>query len=91
MNARDRYQNHTYSQGRDRGRAEHAAQDMAEYALMGGPRVTVEWHPNNHGYPYRASCQCGWQSLGYVAQHAAHNMADDHRKTVHGLSIFQGR
>lgn len=25
--ARDRYQNHTYSESRDRGRAEHARQD----------------------------------------------------------------
>ncbi|SHY45775.1 Uncharacterised protein [Mycobacteroides abscessus subsp. abscessus] len=28
MNARDRYVHHTYSESRDRGRAEHAAQDL---------------------------------------------------------------
>ena len=31
-----------------------------------------------HGYPYRAHCSCGWQSRGYVAAHAAHDMADAH-------------
>ena len=31
-----------------------------------------------HGYPYRAHCSCGWQSWGYVAAHAAHDMADAH-------------
>lgn len=28
MNARDRYVNHTYTENRDHGRAEHAAQDL---------------------------------------------------------------
>lgn len=30
MRDRDRYQNHTYTESRDRGRAEHAAQDLAD-------------------------------------------------------------
>jgi hypothetical protein len=30
MNARDRYTDHTYTESRDRGRAEHAAQDLAD-------------------------------------------------------------
>ncbi|WP_157930880.1 hypothetical protein [Mycobacteroides abscessus] len=33
MNARDRYINHTYSQSRDRGRAEYAAQDLSDTEL----------------------------------------------------------
>ncbi len=32
MNAHDRYINHTYSQSRDRGRDEHAAQDLSDTA-----------------------------------------------------------
>lgn len=40
--------------------------------------TSVDWVPNNHGYPFRATCTCGWQSLGYVARHAADAMAEDH-------------
>lgn len=32
MQDRDRYQRHTYSESRDRGRAEHARQDMRDAA-----------------------------------------------------------
>lgn len=31
MNARDRYTNHTYTESRDRRRAEHAAQDLDDH------------------------------------------------------------
>jgi len=43
---------------------------------------TIEtfWVPNNHGYPYRASCTCGWFSNTYAARHAAADMAYDHLK-----------
>jgi hypothetical protein len=44
--------------------------------------ILTGWTPNNHGYPYRASCSCGWQSLGYVTDFAAEIMADEHRKEV---------
>ena len=28
-------------------------------------RVSVQWFPDNHGYPYRAECStCGWHSRG---------------------------
>lgn len=40
--------------------------------------ITVAWTPNNHGYPYRATCGCGWQSNTYAAEHAAQTMGDDH-------------
>lgn len=40
--------------------------------------VTVGWVANNHGYPYRATCSCGWESPTYVATHAARGMADWH-------------
>jgi hypothetical protein len=33
---------------------------------------------DNHGYPFRAACVCGWQSNTYAAVHAAKIMADDH-------------
>ncbi|QWS68264.1 hypothetical protein SEA_VANLEE_148 [Gordonia phage VanLee] len=33
---------------------------------------------NNHGYPYRAWCQCGWRSPGYAARHAAESMMTGH-------------
>lgn len=29
-------------------------------------------------YPYRAVCTCSWTSRGYVRNHAAQTMADDH-------------
>lgn len=37
---------------------------------------------NNHGYPWKAVCSCGWASRGYVAAHAAQAMADDHDEQV---------
>jgi hypothetical protein len=40
--------------------------------------AAVTWTTNNHGYPYKAFCECGWQSRGYVAVHAAQSMADGH-------------
>lgn len=33
---------------------------------------------DSHGYPWRATCRCGWVSDGYVAERAAQLMADDH-------------
>lgn len=38
----------------------------------------VNWHGDNHGYPYRATCVCGWQSRPYVSREAARAMGDDH-------------
>lgn len=32
----------------------------------------------SHGYPYRAYCECGWQSPTYVAAHACHAMHESH-------------
>jgi hypothetical protein len=54
---------------------------------MSGHGVSVGWVPDNHGYPYRATCSCGWQSRTYVARHAAQMMADDH---VAGASTVAG-
>jgi hypothetical protein len=36
----------------------------------------------SHGYPYRATCSCGWQSNTYCAEHAAQGMAEYHLKEV---------
>lgn len=33
---------------------------------------------NNHGYPYTGVCSCGWFSRGYVRDHAAQTMVEDH-------------
>lgn len=41
-------------------------------------QTSVGWVPDNHGYPYRATCSCGWQSNTYAATHAAQQMADAH-------------
>lgn len=39
-------------------------------------------------YPHRGACTCGWQSAwGYVAEHAAQAMADDHVKTAHSAEV----
>lgn len=40
--------------------------------------ITVAWEADNHGYPYRATCSCGWQSMPYARTHAAQMMADIH-------------
>lgn len=37
MNARDRYVNHTYTENRDHGRAEHAAQGRITEAARASP------------------------------------------------------
>ncbi|AER26154.1 hypothetical protein SSEA_SKINNY_161 [Mycobacterium phage Skinny] len=44
---------------------------------------TVVWVPNNHGYPFRAECSCGWQSATYAAEHAAEAMGADHWASTH--------
>jgi hypothetical protein len=33
-----------------------------------------------HGYPYRAHCDCGWQSKSYAATHAAQTMGAEHEE-----------
>ncbi len=43
-----------------------------------GHTVTVADHRHDHGYPYRAECECGWISKSYAAVHAARTMADEH-------------
>jgi len=31
-------------------------------------------------YPFRPTCSCGWVTRGYVAEHAARAVADDHEE-----------
>ena len=38
MTGRDRYRQHTYTESRDRGRAEHAAHDLADRDTDKGPK-----------------------------------------------------
>ena len=33
-------------------------------------------------YPFRPTCSCGWTTWGYVAAHAAQDMADDHEENA---------
>lgn len=47
--------------------------------------ATVELVPGAR-YPWRASCACGWASRGYVAEHAARLMAEDHECPEEGSS-----
>ena len=42
--------------------------------------ITVTTVANNHGYPYRAVCECGWQSPTYCASHAAETMGAAHKE-----------
>ena len=43
--------------------------------------AAVHYRPKfSHGYPWRAECWCGYVSRGYVAEHAAQSMADNHNK-----------
>ncbi len=42
--------------------------------------TSVGWVPNNHGYPYRAKCSCGWQSRTYVVPRTCEESADEHKK-----------
>jgi hypothetical protein len=44
--------------------------------------ISVVLVTNNHGYPFRAVCSCGWQSNTYAADHAARYIGDDHVATV---------
>lgn len=40
-----------------------ALQPVAEGSNVDGAhRVSVGWVADNHGYPFRASCSCGWVS-----------------------------
>ena len=38
----------------------------------------IEYVSYHGGYPFRATCRCGWMSKTYAATHAAQIMADDH-------------
>lgn len=38
----------------------------------------VEYVSYHGGYPFRATCWCGWKSKCYAATHAAQIMADEH-------------
>jgi hypothetical protein len=38
----------------------------------------IEYVPYHGGYPFRATCLCGWKSKTYAATHAAQTMADEH-------------
>lgn len=53
-----------------------------QVTVSGTHAVTVGWVVNNHGYPYRATCECGWQSNTYAVDHAAQGMADAHMEKV---------
>lgn len=44
-----------------------------------GGQAGVHYAANNHGYPYKPVCGCGWTDWGYVAEHAAAGMAMAHR------------
>jgi hypothetical protein len=33
-------------------------------------------------YGYTPTCSCGWVTRGYVAEHAARAVADDHKETA---------
>jgi hypothetical protein len=46
--------------------------------------VSVEWFPNNHGYPHRAECSCGWVSRGFVKYESAGLMGNEHLKSTGG-------
>jgi hypothetical protein len=54
----------------------------SDFHRPAGHTVTVADHRHNHGYPYRAQCDCGWISKSYAAVHAARTMADDHIAAV---------
>jgi hypothetical protein len=32
-------------------------------------------------YPFRPTCSCGWVTRGYVAEHAARLVAEDHKES----------
>jgi len=38
----------------------------------------IEYRSYHNGYPFRATCWCGWKSKHYAAAHAAQIMADEH-------------
>lgn len=60
---RDRYQNHTYSESRDRGRAEHARQDLADAPVYNGRAVLADV-AERHGWTVAGPINSG--GLDYV-------------------------
>lgn len=38
----------------------------------------VEYRSYHYGYPFRATCWCGWKSKHYADTHAAQMVADAH-------------
>lgn len=52
---------------------------MARKAVALPPHGTqIEYVSYHGGYPFRATCWCGWKSKTYAAIHAAELMAQDH-------------
>jgi hypothetical protein len=43
-------------------------------------RVAVTFTGGRYGYT--PTCSCGWITRGYVAEHAAKAVADDHKESV---------
>lgn len=41
-------------------------------------QTKVEYVSYHGGYPFRATCICGWRSKTYAATHAAQTMAEEH-------------
>lgn len=56
---------------------------LRERAGLEGHAVSVA-RTGSHGYPWRAHCSCGWQSISYAAAHAAEIMGEEHSATVKG-------
>lgn len=40
--------------------------------------TVVDRLPNNHGYPYKARCSCGWTSLEHTTRSVAADIAYEH-------------
>lgn len=65
--------------GRDKLRASlTCGHVVSREEIITAHAVTVAWEPNNHGFPYRATCACGWTSLSYANRIAPQIMADEH-------------
>lgn len=43
-------------------------------------RVAVTFTGGRYGYA--PTCSCGWVTRGYVAEHAARAVADDHKESA---------
>ena len=55
-----------------------------------GEHVGFVTYDGSEPYPWRTACTCGWVGRGYMAEHAAQSVVEDHESTEHGTDSTPG-